>query len=125
MSLSKFTVWEPPFYNLRGREVQFVNAIHTTHDLFCGCDSPSLHVLACMFFPSGVQDDSVLQQAVKRLQGAPQNNPHNNLPCLTGGEDLAGTNQGTTDPDILEGLEPGDLDALFADDVDAESTSAG
>lgn len=125
MSLSKYQVWEPPFYNLRGREVQFLNGIHTVHDLFCGCDSPNLHVLACMFFPSGVEDDSVLQQAVKRLKGAPLSTKPQQL-CLTAGEGTDGAaDMPTEGPDILGGLTEGDLEHLFADDIDEESTSAG
>ncbi len=124
MSLSKYQVWEAPFYNLRGRETQFLNAVHTIHDLFCGCDSTNLHLLACMFFPSGIHDDTLLQQAVKKLKGCPESKTPQ-LPCITGTEDTDGGNGDTLDPDILGDIEPGDLDALFADDIDEESTSAG
>jgi len=125
MSLSKYNVWEPPFYNLRGREVQYCNAIHGIHDLFCGCDSPRLHTLAIMFFPSGVDDDSVLKSAVEKLKTAQISTSHQL--CLTGSGDGGDITHSTGDgPDILDQLTDGDLERLFEDDIEeGDATDAG
>ena len=121
MSLTKYKIWEAPFYNIRGRETTWINGIHTSHDLFCGCDSPDLHLLACLFFPAGTDDDSLLQRSVQRLKGVKQ---HPKLLCLTGTADGEKDTPATEDgPDILDHLTDGDLEKLFEDDIEEEDAT--
>ena len=125
MSLSKYVAWKSPFYNLRGREVTFMNVIHTAHDLFCGCDDPILHTLACMFFPTGVDDNSLLQEKLDKLKTLKINKFAKQL-CLTTSEDTEeGTHGDVADPDILDHIDTGDLEELFAEDFEENSTGDG
>lgn len=36
--------WKPPVYEPRGRERQWLNSIWSSHDCFCGCDTPATHL---------------------------------------------------------------------------------
>mgnify|MGYP002700000670 CR=1 FL=1 len=119
MSLSKYNVWEAPAYNQRGREIHFLNAIENIHDTFCGCDDTRLHLLACMFFPAGVEDDSVLQTCVEKLKAKPKK-------CRrTEDLDSAATIQASEEgPDILDHVTAEDLENLFSEDTAGTSADA-
>lgn len=118
MSLSKYKLWQPPSKNLRGRELAFVNSIYNAHDCFCGCEDTSSHLLALLFYPMGLPRDQTIEQAINKIQ--------NNLQtkCLTFGEDAgdaARIDTETTGPDILDSIDPGDLEELFAENGDDDA----
>lgn len=37
-------LWKPPVYSPKALGVQWLNNIHQTHDLYCGCPSPLKHL---------------------------------------------------------------------------------
>lgn len=41
--MSKFQ--RPPVYTKRGQDNQWINLIHNSHDLYCGCNKPIDHLL--------------------------------------------------------------------------------
>lgn len=122
MSLSKYQCWKPPAKNLRGREVSFINTVYNAHDTFCSCDDPPVHVLALLFYPMGPFDDNCLEKAIKKLKQKPLTQK-----CLTfgegAGEDLTPDTEGDG-PDLIDGLDTGDLEQLFAEDTDGILTDA-
>lgn len=36
--------WRPPLYTPKGLQNQWINNIFQSHDLFCGCPKPFLHL---------------------------------------------------------------------------------
>lgn len=86
--MSKFIT--PPLYSERALELQWKNTIFNSHDLFCGCNDTTRHLI------------SILATENKQL-------------CLpsTSTEDATTQTGGDEIEDILD---EGDLDALFAED---------
>lgn len=37
-------LWKPAVYSTRALEQQWINNIHQSHDLFCGCPKPLQHL---------------------------------------------------------------------------------
>lgn len=82
----------PCLYTGKAIENQWVNGIYSSHDLFCGCNSPIKHLAA------------ILQ--TKQL-------------CLPSPTTAEGTTQ-TGQEDAVDTLEPGDLDKLFEESFDED-----
>ncbi len=62
--------FEPPKYNLDGRQQLWVDGILNSHDVWCGCDSPIAHLLNHLL-PPGHKDrkltvDQLINQAYKQ-----------------------------------------------------------
>jgi hypothetical protein len=123
MSLSKYSRWEPPKLNLRGREISFINGIYTAHDTFCGCDDPPVHVLALLFYPMGPFDNNNLSKAIEKLKSKPQ--PPK---CLTFGEavggdlDTASGDAATAGIDLLDTINTEELEKLFGEEEEEKDT---
>lgn len=47
--------FEPPNYNVEGRQQMWVHGCISAHDTWCGCDHPSIHLLAALL-PVGHKD---------------------------------------------------------------------
>lgn len=94
------SLWKQPQYGPKGLENCWHNLIYGTHDSICGCNDTTLHVLQIL------SKNNPKKPTIKQLK---------EIKCLlTGDED---TTEETTG---VDGLEPGDLDLLFAaDDADA------
>lgn len=86
--MSKFLT--PALYKNKALETQWLNNIHSTHDLFCGCDDTIRHLI------------SILSTGGKQL-------------CLPSTSTEDATTQ-TGGEDVEDILDEGDLDALFAED---------
>ena len=76
-----------------------------------------------MFFPSGVDNNSVLKSAVNKLKTAQISTNHQL--CLTGSKNSADITHSTGNgPDILDQLTKGDLKKLFENDIKKKNTTA-
>lgn len=84
----------PTIYSNKGLENNWVNLIWNSHDMICGCNNCWKHLA------------DILQRQGTQL-------------CLPSTTTDAST---ATDPDVTEelGLEPGDLDKLFEEDIAEE-----
>lgn len=85
---------KPVKYSKNGLNLQIVNTYVNIHDLNCGCDTPLEHI-------------------IRQIQ---QQEP--SLKCLTTGE--TGENPGQEDG--VDGLGEGELEALFADTEEKDTT---
>ncbi len=59
--------FEPPQYNLDGRQSLWVESCIQSHDAWCGCNNPAIHLLNCLL-PPGHKDrqttvEVLIQQA--------------------------------------------------------------
>lgn len=95
--------WKPTKYGPDRRELHWLNLCVHSHDLMCGCDEPGDHLLLLLAKKSGY-----LQIKKEALQTATK--------CLTTGEEITYETTGEGEDDT--GLEPGELDRLFAEDDD-------
>lgn len=84
--MSKFQ--KPALYQKRALDLQWINLIHSSHDLFCGCTTPIDHLQDILKQPS----------------------------CHSGTKDSTKEENTTLTEDI--GLSPGDLEKLFEEDDD-------
>lgn len=87
----------PPKKNEKSTTLHFVNGVVHLHDLICDCPKPLEHSIHL-----------ILTQE-PRLQFT-ENTKQKLQKCLT-------TTEKDGPEDGIDGLEPGDLDALFADDM--------
>lgn len=93
-TLLKETVYSP-----KQLETHWINNIFHSHDLFCGCPKPLLHLLT----------------VINRNSAAPK--PESEIPniqCLLTGE----TTMATTGD---HGIEEGELEKLFAEDTEEDT----
>lgn len=114
--MSYSTFWEPPTRNFRERETAWINCAYYSHDSFCGCGNFAVHLLCVVHsFTRNSTPEAIALELKKQLQ--PKK-------CLGTGENqltvAALPEPGENLGDVLEGLEPGDLEKLFED---TESTT--
>lgn len=100
------SLWKPTKYGHSGREMHWLNLCIGSHDLMCGCDEPAEHLLILLAKKSGFLKISK-EALIKSTK------------CLTSGEDL--THETTGEDEDETGLEPGELDRLFAEEGDADT----
>lgn len=53
--MSNTSFFEPPRYNLDGRQQLWVDSCVQSHDTWCGCNNPTAHLLNCLL-PPGHKD---------------------------------------------------------------------
>lgn len=94
-------LWKPTEYGPRGFENQFYNLIFHGHDLCCGCNKTTLHILALIN-----QKNNKKKLSLKELR---------KIECHLTGED-------PTEEEDNDGVEEGLLDLLFTEDA---GTAAG
>lgn len=84
---------KPTKYSKKALDIQILNTYTSVHDLNCGCDNPLFHIVQQIF----------------------EKEPEIKQKCLTTGE-----NGDTREEDFdIDGLGPGELEALFAEPEDA------
>ncbi|ALN98246.1 ORF2 [Gorilla anellovirus] len=110
--------WIPPKYAWQGRELQWINSIHTTHDTWCGCSSVITHFLRAVsargeFLPVYTP----AEKAISFLPECPTTTEE--IPPITATGDTSGIH--TEEERGLLDLEEGDSDALFADDHEEDA----
>ncbi len=104
--MNKTRFFEPPTYNLDGRQQLWIDACIQTHDTWCGCNYPTAHLLNCLL-PPGHQDRNLTVEEL--IEKAYQQK------WPSGGKEEKG---GTTEenPDTKEGdLTIEDLEDAFGD----------
>lgn len=79
---------QKPLYTDRALKNQWINHLVSAHDLVCGCQDPLRHT---------AEEICSREPEIKKW--------------------LTTTADGPTDTDAVDGLSPGDLDLLFADDT--------
>ncbi len=94
------SLWKKPPYTQRQQDTAWMNLIFSSHDLYCGCNDPVLHLMYT------INRDNNAPKPVEDLQ---------NLKCL-----LTGITGKETEDTEDGGFGPGDLERLFAED-DAEN----
>lgn len=98
------SLWKQPQYGPKGLENCWHNLVYSTHDSICGCNDTTLHLLQIL------SKNNPKKPTTKQLK---------EIKCLLTGEE--DTTEETTG---VDGLEPGDLDLLFAaDDGDASDAA--
>lgn len=89
--------YEPTTYNKRALENQWMNCTYNTHDLWCQCKDPVLHLLGI----------------INRNSNAPKPEKDiNNIKCLLTG--ITDTKDGEKEE---TGFDEGDLERIFTEDT--------
>lgn len=112
MSTTPF--FEPPNYNLDGRQQLWINVCLNSHDTWCGCDTPLVHLLTCLLPPGHKDRNLTVEELIAK-------NYQKKWPS-GGTEDAAGTNQETTGTEREDTQE--DLEKLFSEDAVEELLAA-
>lgn len=104
-------LWQPPKYNCEGRTQLWVDACLQTHDSWCGCDSPAIHLLSCLLPPGHKDRGFTVEELITRQQ------------CHFGGaeekdggqtEDLPTREEETTAENLDAGFSDAAIDELLA-----------
>lgn len=90
--------YKPTFYNTKGKQTQWINNIHCTHDLFCSCENVLKHLLLS------------LAEKKERIE-VTKEEKKDILQCLTTTEEITIQNGEDGDPDEIG------LDAIFAEEL--------
>lgn len=91
--------WKKTTYTQRQHENNWMNIVYQSHDQFCRCDDPQLHLL----------------QIINRDSNAPKPAEEvRNIRCLLTGEKTTTT----TTEEENGGFDEGDLENLFAQDTE-------
>lgn len=99
--------WQPPQYGVRGRENCWINSLMQSHDTFCGCNDPILHLMKTAINRGGIF--SFNQEKAKELLQC--------RPTTTDQETNTGETDGEGGDTGPEGdLFFGELEKLFEDD---------
>lgn len=64
--MPKPTYFQPPKYNHEGRERLWLDGCLLTHDSWCGCDTPFIHLLNCMVPPGHKDRDFTIEELINR-----------------------------------------------------------
>lgn len=91
------SVWKKPTSSVRQQENAWMNSIFQNHDFWCHCDDPWLHFLIVLNKNSNAPKPEAEIRNIKWL--------------VTGKPTIP-----TTTEENVDGLEPGDLEKLFAED---------
>lgn len=100
------TCYKYPNKSPRRQELEWMNLVHSTHDLFCDCDDPKLHFLILM------NKDSNCRKPPSDIK---------NIQCLLTGKDPTASTS-TKDEDDGGFLE-GELEKLFEEGNTGENAT--
>ncbi len=108
--------WCKPHYGVSGREQTWVNSIIQTHDMFCGCNEPIIHLVNVAIKKGGIFGFD--KEKAKQL-----------LLCHhTTTEEKDGLGETPTEeegPGPEGNLQFGDLEKLFEEDTPFEDDDSG
>lgn len=91
------SIWKKPEVTLRQTELTWMNNIYNSHDLWCHCEDPQLHLMII----------------INKTSSAPKPESEiTNIKCLLTGDH---TTAATEDDG---GFAPGDLEKLFEEDIE-------
>lgn len=106
--------WQAPAYNQQGRQQLWIDGCVFTHDSWCGCNYPILHLLSALLPPGHKDRDLTVEELISR----------ETKKCLSGGlEEKGGTATIDTNTEETEiGLE--NLEDVFTEDAIDELLAA-
>lgn len=112
--MQKPEFFQPPSYNHQGRQQLWLDGCIFTHDSWCGCNYPALHLLATLLPPGHKDRDLTVEEIITR----------ETRKCLSGGKDEkdGGQQPATEQTDTGEGLE--NLEDVFTEDAIDELLAA-
>lgn len=64
MTDTKF--FEPPSYNLDGRQQLWIDTCTNSHDTWCGCNYPTAHLLNCLLPPGHPDRQLTVHQLIEK-----------------------------------------------------------
>lgn len=64
--MSKTGFFEPPNYNLEGRQQLWIDGIFTSHDTWCGCHHPLAHLLDSLLPPDHKDRKTTVDELINR-----------------------------------------------------------
>lgn len=100
------SIWKKPNVTPRYQELTWMNLIHQSHDQFCQCEDADLHFLILL----------------NRFGGARKpESDISNIKCLLTGDTSKTSTTETAEEDI--GIDTGDLEKLFEEDIGEPSTA--
>lgn len=121
LQMNRTELFQPPAYNLHGRQELWVSSCISAHDSWCGCDTPTEHLLACLL-PSGHQDRNLTVQELidratnKKWSSGGTGEKDSTAPDTQDGEKHTEDIENLEDVFTEEGIE--DLLAAAADDAE-------
>lgn len=115
--MNKQSFFEPPKYNLLGRQSLWIDACVLAHDSWCGCNHPVAHFIDSVL-PIGHKDrDLTIQEILSRDLTES---------CHSGGHAATATGMaiGGPEPEEDEGPTTEELEKLFTEDAIQELIDA-
>lgn len=112
--MQKPEFFQPPAYNHQGRQQLWLDGCIFTHDSWCGCNYPALHLLATLLPPGHKDRDLTVEEIITR----------ETTKCLSGGKEETSGGQpgGTATEETETGLE--NLEDVFTEDAIDELLAA-
>lgn len=113
--MQKPEFFQPPAYNHTGRQQLWLDGCIFTHDSWCGCNYPALHLLSALLPPGHKDRDLTVEELITRETKL----------CLTGGKEEKGGDPPITTATETEeetGLE--NLEEIFSGDAIDELLAA-
>lgn len=106
--------FQPPAYNHQGRQQLWLDGCIFTHDSWCGCNYPALHLLATLLPPGHKDRDLTVDEIITR----------ETKKCLSGGKEETdgGPPPAIEQKDTEE--EPENLEDVFTEDAIDELLAA-
>lgn len=98
------TVYKLPTTSPRKQEIGWMNLVFTSHDMFCDCDDPQLHLLFL------INRDSEVRKPLSDVK---------NIKCLLTGKGATPAATEEDDPGFLEG----ELEKLFEENTQENGTT--
>lgn len=104
------SIWKKPTFSLRQQENNWIGIIFNTHDAWCHCEDPWLHLLDVL------NRQGNARKPITDIE---------NIKCLLTGIDTATTKEDHTEEDVVTGFNDGELEKLFAEDGTEENGDEG
>ena len=64
--MNKTSFFEPPRYNLHGRQQLWVESCIQSHDSWCGCNHPAIHLLSCLLPPGHKDRETTIEVLIQK-----------------------------------------------------------
>lgn len=104
--MNRTPFFEPPNYNAHGRQQLWIESCSLSHDTWCGCSSPALHLLASLLPPGHKDRDLTIEELIQRqLQKT----------CHSGGAAATASGITTATEEEDEGKHIENLESVFSD----------
>ncbi len=104
--MSSTAFFEPPAYNLDGRQSLWLDVCCQSHDTWCGCSHPTAHLLSCLLPPGHPDRNLTVQQLIEKAYSTK---------WPSGGTEEEGTTTHTERHGEEEDTNPEELENVFGD----------